>query len=279
MTEARMAVAVWTLLAPPHAPEMYMPIWPAATEWLPQPWLHYEGRTVELPTASSTQPRGSTVVYPDSSGMYELPEEPTLSAAHRAIGLAATRRSARALLTAAWQLYLAARLPTDLMWLDRLVALMMARDAMCEPPTPPETNESCEATTEGELEHRARTVTHRWQAGRVALRVDRDMRRAGWSPAQIRSVDDRARQLRHLAVHSADASLLALGYPPHLDRPMRRGPRLPGPELSPLAVREAVMPAFGAVRLMAVGLWERMLRTNFDDESYDAALSPPLSAK
>lgn len=67
----------------------------------------------------------------------------------------------------------AARLPTDLQWLDRLELMMRAREALCEPPP----------GTPG-----AGKPMDRWQA--VAKRVDapRELRRRGFDTTDIASV-------------------------------------------------------------------------------------------
>ena len=70
---------------------------------------------------------------------------------------------------------------------------------------------------------------------------------------------------RNLGAHSADASLLSLGYPPDRTR-LVSGAELAGETLAPVYVREGTAPAFHAVRLLAVELWKRAVDSGFDDE-------------
>jgi hypothetical protein len=251
---ARFCVAVWTLLSPPRQ-DMYTPLWPAATEWLPAPHLHVQARAVLLePQAGKTRHRqqGMSLHYqPDEQAMYVLPKDWRLMAPLQAIDAAASSRAAASLLSAAWSLYLAARVPSDLHWLDRLVYVMQARDALCEP-----------------LDRERETVDERWLAAIKHCRVLAGLRRLGFDSADLNAVRRRARQMRNLGVHSADASLLSLGYPPDRVR-MLDGVGLSGAELAPAYVREGTAPAFHAVRLLAAEMWSRAVKSNFDDELHD----------
>jgi hypothetical protein len=154
-------------------------------------------------------------------------------------------------------LYLAARLPTDLQWLDRLELMMRAREALCEPPPG--------AVGVGE-------PIDRWRAVAKRLHVRRELRQRGFDPADIASVTSRAWQLRNLATHSAEAALLALGYPPTRARPVRDAKAIPGAELAPLHIRETVEPAFAAVTIVARELWSKMLVADFDQAAWEALL-------
>jgi hypothetical protein len=62
MVRAQLILGTWTLLKPPHN-EMYMPLWPVASEWLPQPHFHVAQRTVSLENGEGE--RNSTVIYDD----------------------------------------------------------------------------------------------------------------------------------------------------------------------------------------------------------------------
>jgi len=251
---ARFCVAVWTLLAPPRQ-DMYTPLWPAATEWLPAPHLHVETQALFLePGREKTRHRqqGMSLHYqPDEQSMYVLPEDWRLLAPLQAIDAAASSRAAASLLSAAWALYLAARVPSDLHWLDRLVYVMQAREALCEPP-----------------DRERESVDDRWVAAVTQCRVLAGLRRLGFDAADLNSVRRRARQMRNLGVHSADASLLSLGYPPDRVR-LLDGVGLSGAELAPSYIREGTAPAFHAVRLLAVEMWSRAVQSGFDDELHD----------
>ncbi len=251
---ARFCVAVWTLLSPPRQ-DMYTPLWPAATEWLPAPHLHVETQALLLePEAGHRRHRqqGMSLHYqPDEQAMYALPKDWRLLAPLQAIDAAASSRTAASLLSAAWSLYLAARVPSDLHWLDRLVYVMQAREALCEP-----------------LDRERETVDERWLAATKQCRVLAGLRRLGFDAEDLNAVRRRARQMRNLGVHSADASLLSLGYPPDRVR-MLDGLGLSGAELAPAYVREGTAPAFHAVRLLAAEMWSRAVKSNFDDELHD----------
>jgi hypothetical protein len=251
---ARFCVAVWTLLSPPRQ-DMYTPLWPAATEWLPAPHLHVETRTLLLePKAAETRHRqqGMSLHYqPDEQAMYALPGDWRLLAPLQAIDAAASSRAAASLLSAAWSLYLAARVPSELHWLDRLVYVMQAREALCEP-----------------LDRERESVDDRWVAAVKQCRVLARLRRLGFDSADLNAVRRRARQIRNLGVHSADASLLSLGYPPNRVR-MLDGVGLSGAELAPAYIREGTAPAFHAVRLLAVEMWRRAVTSGFDVELHE----------
>lgn len=183
--------------------------------------------------------------------MYALPEDWRLVAPLQAIDAAASSRAAASLLSAAWSLYLAARIPSDLQWLDRLVYVMQAREALCEP-----------------LDRKRETVDDRWIAAVKQCRVLAGRRKLGFESADLNAVPRRARQIRNLGVHSADASLLSLGYPPDRVRVLD-GVELSGAQLAPAYVREGTAPAFHAVRMLAAEMWRRAVKSGFDVELHD----------
>lgn len=252
---ARFCVAVWTLLSPPHH-EMFTPLWPAATEWLPGPHLHVQTKALLLGAPEAATPRqrqqGMSLHYqPDDEAMYVLPDDWRLLAPLQAIDVAGSSRAAASLLSAAWSLYLAARIPSDLHWLDRLVYVMQAREALCEP-----------------LDRDRESVDGRWLAAVNHCGVLASLRRLGFNAADLNAVRRRARQMRNLGVHSADASLLSLGYPPNRVRVLD-GVGLPGAELAPGYVREATAAPFHAVRLLALEMWKRAIESGFDQEVHE----------
>lgn len=255
--KAQYMLAVWTLLEPPHD-DMYTPLWPVATTWVPQPSMHVEV-VARSRDPQQRETRGATVLYaPDEDALYRPPTGGARTAPFRALA-AAERRPATALLSAAWSLYLAARLPTDLQWLDRLELTMRAREALSEPPAGvPGTNDAFE----------------RWQAVAHALGVTRELRRRGFDLTDISSVTSRAWQLRNIGAHSAEAALLTLGYPPARSRLVRNGTAIPGSELTPLHIRETVEPTFAAVTFVAQQLWTRMVAADFDEQAWEAPFTP-----
>lgn len=233
-----------------------MPIWPVATEWLPGPHLHVQTRALHLDmpdTATARQrEQGMSLHYqPDDEAMYVVPDDWRLLAPLQAIDAASTSRAAASLLSAAWSLYLAARIPSDLHWLDRLVYVMQAREALCEP-----------------LDRDRESVDERWRAAVKHCGVLAGLRRLGFNAQDLNAVRRRARQMRNLGVHSADASLLSLGYPPGRVRVLD-GVGLSGAELAPAYVREATAAPFHAVRLLALEMWKRAIKSGFDHDVHE----------
>jgi hypothetical protein len=255
MTVARLALAVWTLLSPPN-PEHGTPLWPTATEWQPQPHRQSEQRAMRI-DGTDRRARGVTILYSaDDLILYQIPDDPSRSAPFRAVELAATSHSAAALLSAAWNLYLAARTPTDLMWIDRLLLVMHAREALCAPPS-------------GAPGH----AQDRWKAALKRLDVASEMRRKGWTERDITEISSRGWDLRSLGAHTADASLLSLGYPPHRLRELRNGRTIPGAELAPLFIAQNTHPAYSAVTTLAASLWREMLGCDFDDTRWEQSFT------
>src|SRR5206468_2753642 len=121
--------------APPEA-ELHTPMWPQITEWQPQPQLHVEEATQRIQAdGSSDEHRGMTVLHgPDDAAFWPWPDNEVIGSVLRAVRAAARSRAAAALITAAWDLYLAARNPSDAPWIERLVHIMHAREALCEDP-------------------------------------------------------------------------------------------------------------------------------------------------
>lgn len=112
--QTRFLVAGWTLFSPPET-EMHTPMWPQVTEWQPQPQLHVQ-ETVHRIEADgrTTKHRGMTIVHgPDDVALWPWPEEEVVAMVLRAIRASGGSRAATALVTAAWDLYLAARNPSD----------------------------------------------------------------------------------------------------------------------------------------------------------------------
>jgi len=128
---------------------------------------------------------------------------------------------------------------------------MQAREALCEP-----------------LDRQLESVDQRWLAAVKRCGVLAALRRLGFDTADLNAVRRRARQMRNLGVHSADASLLSLGYPSDRVRVLD-GVGLPGAELAPAYVREGTAPPFHAVRLLAVEMWKRAVKSGFDDDLHD----------
>lgn len=249
LEQARLLVAGWTLLAPPDV-DGYTPLWPQVMEWQPQPSLHVEEAMYRIGDDGAVSRRpGATVVYgPDDAALWPWPDGDILQRVLGAVRGVEESRAACALLSAAWNLYLAARSPSDLPWIERLVHTMHAREALCEPPS----------GAHREVDKRFRTACGR-------LEVVSGLRERGWGPGDLAELNGPSKRLRHLGVHGADVSLLRLGYPPG-----RQRIRLDSERLAGIYVQEAVSPAFHAVRELTLRLWRRMEDAGYDDDSFES---------
>lgn len=249
MVRAQLMLATWALLKPPHD-EAYMPLWPVASEWLPQPHFHIMQRSVGL--QENGRERSSTVVYDDDQlAFYHPPEDELRLAPIAALERAATHPAAVRLLSAAWSLYLAARPQTELQWIDRLMFVQRARNQICEQPGG------------------ARSWQDRWEALSANLSLTIDLSDRGFDEQSIEAMSKRAWDLRNVSIHSGEAVLISLGYPPEREQPLRQGPPIPGSELAPLHVREGIEAPFAAVQLAATNLWRLMLECEFDETVWD----------
>lgn len=108
--QSRFFVAGWTLFSPPEG-ELHTPMWPQVTEWQPQPQLHVQEATHRIEAdGTSTKYDGMTVLYgPDDAAFWSWPDDEVIERVVRAVNAAGHSRAAAALITAAWDLYLAAR--------------------------------------------------------------------------------------------------------------------------------------------------------------------------
>lgn len=249
MVRAQLVLATWTLLKPPHH-ERYMSLWPVASEWLPQPHFHIMQRSVGL--RGDGRERNSTVIYDeDELALYHPPENELRQAPIVALDRAATHPAAARLLSATWSLYLAARPQTDLQWIDRLMLVQRARNQICERSGHPGSWQK------------------RWEALSANLSVASELGERGFDERSIEALGERAWDLRNISIHSGDAVLISLGYPPEREQPLRDKPPIPGSELAPLHVREGIEAPFAAVHLAATTLWGLMLECEFDEAAWD----------
>jgi len=249
MVRAQLILATWTLLKPPHN-EVHMPLWPVASEWLPQPHFHIMQRSISL--QEDGRERNSTVVYDDDElALYHPPEGELRLAPIAALERAATHPAAVRLLSAAWSLYLAARPQTELQWIDRLMFVQRARNQICEQP-------DC-----------ADSWPKRWEALSANLSLTTELSDRGFDEQSIGALSERAWDLRNISVHSGDAVLVSLGYPPEREQPLRGRRSIAGSELAPLHVREAIEAPFAAVHLAATKLRGLMLESEFDQGGWD----------
>jgi len=192
------------------------------------------------------------VVYDeDQLALYHPPEGELRLAPIAALERAATHPAAVRLLSAAWSLYLAARPQTELQWIDRLMFVQRARNQICEQPGS------------------ADPWQKRWEALSANLSLATELSDRGFDEQSIGALSKRAWDLRNISIHSGDAVLVSLGYPPEREQPLRGRPPVSGSELAPLHVREGIEAPFAAVHLAATKLWGLMLECEFDEAAWD----------
>ena len=179
--------------------------------------------------------------------LWPWPDQTILKRVLDAVRAAENSRAACALLSAAWNLYLAARSPSDLPWIDRLVYTMHAREALCEPP-----------------DRATQFVDRRFNDVCERMDVVGGLRERGWGAGELAQLSGPLKRLRNLGVHGADVSLLRLGYPPG-----RQRIKVDSERLAAIYVREAVSPAYHAVRELAIRLWEHMDDVGYDDAAFE----------
>jgi hypothetical protein len=205
---------------------------------------------------------------------YELPaDDDLLGAPFAAFAVAAERRSARALLSAAHSLYLAEREPNDLERTDRVLHLYAAVEALCDP------GQSLPARLPAltRLWRRVRPGRpereNRW--GRITERygIWRDLR-SSYGQRELADAQRLTRDLRNLAAHSADAVLANLGFPTTATRAIG-GTRVVTGEQLALARAATALPVLrSAVHATATRLLRGALDHGFDDGWWDEQFAP-----
>ena len=93
----------------------------------------------------------------------------------------------------------------------------------------------------------------RWEALSANLSLTAELSARGFDAQSIEALSQRAWDLRNISIHSGDAVLLSLGYPPEREQPLRRRPPISGSELAPLHVREGIEAPFATVHLGSRG--------------------------
>lgn len=245
---ARLLLAVLLLQSPPEE-EMFAPFWPSVSEWQPAPTLqvqHADWRVDEYPPKKRN---GATVLHgPGDDVLWQWPSDDVVARAWRAIQAVERSRAAAAILTASWELYLAARTPTGEPWIARLLHIMLGREVLCEDPS-------------GD----GRAINRRFTAVTRRLKTLDNLIELGWRRSDLEDLNGSLRTLRNIAVHSADVTRLRLGYPP-----LRTRDDLPERKATAIAVREATSPAFHAVRSLTLRLLEEMDGVDYDDERFES---------
>jgi hypothetical protein len=254
-TKARYALAMWCLLSPPE----WRHLWPSLADWEPRPYVergtkHKEYDDHVWAGRRSPVKGGHMTEY----GEYELPRRhDILRAPFEALERAeANSLSARAALSAAWSLYLAERIPGDLERTDRLMLVSAAIDALCdlgEGPT-------------GEARDRWARFTERHG-------IWREMR-GPYLQAEIEEAKGLARDLRNVATHGSDDTLLNLGYPPDQKRVLRAGHERTGHELSLAEAAVAFPVIVTAVHAAARRVASQGIESGWDDDVFRGNFAP-----
>jgi hypothetical protein len=168
------------------------------------------------------------------------------------MSLAAERRSARALLSASWSLYVSDRRPNELEVTERLIALVTAVMSLCDPGEP---------VSDDEVFGRSMAVTDKlgvWDSEGLHLSRER-----------ISSLHARLRDVRNIATHGSDAVVVNLGYPAAVLRTMRGARQVEGSDLALAVIDSAWGPLAYAAGQVVRHLWADALDSRFDDEAFD----------
>jgi hypothetical protein len=269
-TRARYALAVWCLLRPPEAREL----WPTLAEWVPQPYLHdaidhklYEPQQ----WIGKARVRGRMVT---EYRPYELPDDDELlRAPFKALAYAEQRRSARCLLAAAHSLYVAGRQPSDLERTDRLLHIYAAIEALCDSGPTPQRSRGRLGRLLRSLRREYTERANRW--GRVTERygIWRELRGV-YAQRELNEAQRLTRDLRNLAAHSADAVLVNLGYPTGTTRRMGGSRVVSGEDLALARAATALPVIAGGVHAATVRLLRGAMANEWNDAWYDAQFEP-----
>lgn len=248
-TRASYCLAVWSLLNPPTD---HM-AWPSVASWVPQPWVDVGIHT--KPYEPGPGPKTSTTARTIENSEYPLPNESDLQLAVEAIDAAAKSRWATAVLSAAWQLFVAARVPNALERADRMLHVICAREALCEPPVP----------GEGEAERRWNRLLNR-------LPIREPLWQLGYSRREVQRIESRVVQARNIAAHGADSFLLNFGYPAGTRRLTLDGRRIPARDLNLAVVAADLPPMITLVSAAVRELLLRAKRASWDDGQLEQLL-------
>jgi len=247
-TKARYALGLWCLLVPPD----WRQLWPALADWEPRPYM--ERGIARKPYepgkwTGGSQAHGRHITHYQE---YEIPRRPDiLRAPFEAMERAGENGlAARASLSAAWSLYVSERLPGDLERTDRLMHVLAAIDALCD-------------VGEGPTGRGAA----RWERLTQRLKVWEQIE-SSYSRQEIQDAKSLTRDLRNVATHGSDDTLVNLGYPPELIRLLPGHRQRSGEELS-LAQTAAVLPVIStAVQLAAKRVAQQGIESGWDDDAF-----------
>jgi hypothetical protein len=254
MTHARLALAVWSLLAPPDE----MTLWPIVAQWLPRPF--FEAGMVHKPYepgkwtgASRTEGRISTQ-YQE----YTVTDDAQMLAApFSMMRLAETMCAPRAVLSGAWALHQAERQPADIERTDELVHLHTAIEALCDLDLGP---------TDKDAQKRWRRITERFGVWHELGNVYR--------AKELEEAQRLGRDLRDITQHGADDVLVNLGYPKGATREVQGRRKLTGEQLA-LARASFALPVLRhGVRGVARRLAMDGITNGWDDDRFKGFFEP-----
>lgn len=246
LTDARFAVALWCLANPPDEQADGFALWPSVADWQPLPYFSVDAPTVSTEADPRRSPRSDGGEYEYAE--YVLPDEDVaLQQPWRAFRAAPGHRPARALLSAAWALYVALHIPAHLQLPDRIVHLLAARNALCTPPK----------GVKGSADSRWKAVTRRL---RLYDRLSKEM-----DVTDAGLIEDRVEVVRNLAVHAGASYAMVAGGP--VDSTWLRGIRRD--QLVPAATRADTALAATAIVRVASGLLAAADAAGYADSAYE----------
>lgn len=208
-TRARLVVALWCLLSPPHS--LYAnPLWPTVGGWTPAAYTVFQiQRKLYEPDpmrVGRALRRGNRITTHDApysltrSHSYQMAPFVALEQAQSG------NQCALAILSAARSLYLAARNPNDFDRTERIMFVWRARAALAH------------RGTRGQGK-----TDQRWHRLVVRLRLRRELSRHGYSAEEIDEAFALVESWRDLTTHFADDVLVNLDYPPKLKTVLTKG--------------------------------------------------------
>lgn len=254
LSKARYALALWCLLKPPDGHELH----PTLADWEPRPYLEnaIERKLFEPGawTGGSSANGRQVIQYAE----YEAPTDPDdLAAPFRALSLIERSAGARAVLAAAWALYLIEREPSDLERSDVLLLLAGAIQALCDLGNGP-----------------IKASSNRW--GRLTERfgVWRELDGA-YDQRELRDAKQLGKDIRNIAAHGADSVLVNLDYPRTAKREFPDGRTIDGGDLALARAAAAIPILLHAVRSAASKVARELIAREFDDVWFASQFDPP----
>jgi hypothetical protein len=244
-------LAGWMLFAPPPR----LKLWPTAGPWAPQPSEQFSisvtpfRRNADDPATKRTRSR-SIQQY----GEYEVPDDfALLQRPLRAVRMAETHHSARALLSATWAWRHAASGGSALEVTDIMFYAFTCLAALCEDPAA----------------QNDRGMFRRWQALRrnVPGHFDRALA-AGLDSDALDHALQTLHDARNLAAHGSDAVLVNLGFPASRTRAFKKR-EVEGVELGLASLHAALRPSLWLLREALLHCWTVADESDFNDDKFN----------